>query len=132
VYDALGERRRALETYERALLIIREVGDRAHEAGALNNIGAVYDGLGERRRALEYYEQALPISHEVGDRANEGRALNNMGWIYLAEGDLAQAQTHLEQALAIAEAIEYPELAQAARKGLEEARRKAGLSFARS
>jgi tetratricopeptide (TPR) repeat protein len=126
VYDSLGERRRALEVYEQALPIQREVGDRAGEATTLNNIGLVYHALGDNRRALEYFEQALPIHREVGYRAGEGVTLNNMGWICLAEGDLAQAQAHFEQALAIAEAVEYPELIQAARKGLEEARQKLG------
>ncbi len=68
----------------------------------------------------------MPIRRDVGDKANEGTLLNNIGWIYLAEGDLAQAQALFEQTLTIAEAVEYPELIQAARKGLEEARRKLG------
>ena len=105
--------------------ISREVGDRAGEATTLNNIASVYYALGELSRALEYFEQALPVSREVGDRANEGVTSCNMGWIYLDEGDLAQAQAHFEQALAIAKAAEYPEVIEAAHKGLEEARRKA-------
>ena len=124
VYYALGDRRRALEVYEQALPIHRDVGNRAMEATTLNNIGLVYRALGDNRRALDTYEQALPISREVSDRTNEGRLLHNMGWIYLAEGDLAQAQAHFQQALALAEAVEYPELIEAARKGLEEARQK--------
>ncbi|MEJ5312377.1 MAG: tetratricopeptide repeat protein, partial [Anaerolineae bacterium] len=97
---------------------VREVGDRAGEGTTLNNIGLVYNALGERRRALETYEAALAIRREVGDRAGEGTTLNNIGWIYLNEGDKAQARTYLEQALAIAEAVEYPDLANAARNGL--------------
>ena len=53
MYDGLGERQRALEYYQQALPILREVGDRAGEATTLNNIGAVYDGLGDRAAALE-------------------------------------------------------------------------------
>ena len=128
VYHALGERRRALDTYEQALSIRREVGDRAGEATTLNNIGGVYDNLGERRRALEYFERALPIHRDVGDRAGEGVTLHNMGWIYLAEGDLARATSHFEQALALGEAVEYPELIEAARKGLEQVQRRSGAA----
>ena len=43
-----GTGQAALDYYEQALPIRREVGDRAGEATTLNNIGAVYDGLGER------------------------------------------------------------------------------------
>ena len=71
MYDGLGDRQQALDYYQQALPIRREVGDRAGEAATLNNIGLVYDGLGDRQRALDYYQQALPILREVGDRAGE-------------------------------------------------------------
>ena len=45
--DATGGHGRALDYYEQALPIRREVGDRAGEATTLNNIGRVYDGLGD-------------------------------------------------------------------------------------
>ena len=131
VYSNLGERRRALEYYEQALPMHREVGSRAMEATTLNNIGAVYDALGERRRALETYEQALPISHEVGDRQQESITLYNMAKVHQAEGNHAEAGRLLEQVVAIDEAIEHPDL-ESDRAALEEAQRKAGLSFARS
>ena len=89
MYDGLGDRQRALDYFEQALPILREVGDRAGEAVTLNNIGAVYDGLGDRQRALEYYGQALPIMREVGDRAGEAATLNNIGAVYDALGEPA-------------------------------------------
>jgi tetratricopeptide (TPR) repeat protein len=84
--------------------------------------GRVYHVLGDNRRALETYEAALALRREVGDRAGEGTTLNNIGWIYLNAGDKSQARTYLAQALGIAEAVEYAELANAARKGLARAR----------
>ncbi|MBI2849357.1 MAG: tetratricopeptide repeat protein, partial [Chloroflexi bacterium] len=69
VYDALGQREKALEYYGKALPIREEVGDRAGMAATLNNIGMVYHALGQREKALEYYGKALPIREEVGDRA---------------------------------------------------------------
>jgi tetratricopeptide (TPR) repeat protein len=72
VHHGLGDRQRALEYYGQALPIAREVGDRAGEAAALNNIGLAYDGLGERRRALEFYGQALPIRREVAVKSRRG------------------------------------------------------------
>ena len=64
--------RRAIEYYEQALLISREIGDRRGEGHWLGNLGIAYAALGEVRRAIEHYEQALLISREIGDRRGEG------------------------------------------------------------
>jgi hypothetical protein len=45
VYNNLGDGQQALTYYRQALPIRREVGDRAGEAGILNNIGAMYNNL---------------------------------------------------------------------------------------
>jgi len=110
LYHALGEHRRALEYYEQALTIHREVGNRVVEATTLNNIGMVYRALGDNRRALEYFEQALPIHREVGNRAVEATTLFNIATIRQAEGNYAEAVRLLEQVVAIDEAIESPNL----------------------
>jgi CHAT domain-containing protein len=57
VYDALGEKQKALEYYTQALALHRAVGDRAGEATTLNNIGlegctqAAIFRLGEKQKA---------------------------------------------------------------------------------
>jgi tetratricopeptide (TPR) repeat protein len=99
VYRATGQPRRALELYEQALPIIREVGDRAGEAVTLNNIAEVYRATGQPERALELYEQALPLMREVGDRAGEATTLNNMALVYQATGQPQRALELYEQAL---------------------------------
>ncbi len=53
VYDDQGRYAEALETYQQALAIVREVGDRAGEGATLNNIGVVYDSQGRYAEALE-------------------------------------------------------------------------------
>ena len=64
-YQALGDPRRALGTYENALEIRREVGDRAGEGTTMNNIGLVSSSrLGDRQRALQSFERALRIFQE--------------------------------------------------------------------
>jgi tetratricopeptide (TPR) repeat protein len=55
-YAALGEARRAIEFYEQALVIDREIGDRRGEGADLGNLGSAYFTLGEARRAIEFYE----------------------------------------------------------------------------
>ena len=78
-YSHLGELRKAIEYYEQALKISKEIGDRRGEGNRLGNLGLAYSHLGEPRKAIEYYEQALKISKEIGDRHGEGNHLCNLG-----------------------------------------------------
>jgi len=82
VYHGIGHPTRALELYEQALPILRDVGDRAGEATTLNNLAGVYHRIGHPTRALELYEQALPILRDVGDRAGEATTLNGLAFLY--------------------------------------------------
>ena len=101
MYDNLGRYEQALATYEQALAISTEVGNRAVEGTTLANIGTVYLNLGRYEQALTTYEQALAISTEVGDRSVEGTTLNNIGGVYDNLGRNEQALAYYEQALAI-------------------------------
>ena len=111
VYDALGDKAKALEYYEQALPLRRQVGDRAGEATTLNNMGGVYDALGDKAKALEYYEQALPLQRQVGDRWGESVTRFNIAMVYEDWGRLEQAEEQLQQVIALDEAIGHPDLA---------------------
>ena len=54
----------ALNYFQQALVIHREVGNRAGEGTTLNNIGLVYDNQGQYDQALNQYQQALVIVRE--------------------------------------------------------------------
>ena len=110
-YSALGEKARALEYFEQALPLRRQVGNRRGEAVTLNNIGLVYADLGEQARALAYYEQALELGRQVGDRLNESATRINMALVAADLGDLDRAVRELEQAVALDEALGHPDLA---------------------
>ena len=47
----------ALKTFEKALVIYREIGDKWREVNSLNNIAQVYYHLREHYKALEYYQK---------------------------------------------------------------------------
>lgn len=79
VYSALGEKARALDYYEQALLLRRQVAHKGGEAATLNNLGLLYADLGESARALAYYAQALPLRRQVGDKGGEAITLLNAG-----------------------------------------------------
>jgi len=96
-----GQFKEALETFQKVLLIRREIGDRSGEGTTLNNIGLVYSNLGQYPKALEFYQQALAIHKEVGNRAGEGTTLNNLGEIYNSLKKYADAEKNLFAAIEI-------------------------------
>jgi tetratricopeptide (TPR) repeat protein len=105
IYYDVGEARQALEYYEHALAIDKEVyGDRHPDVAAtLNNIGEAWRVLGEPKKALGYYEQALSIDKEVYDERHPdvARDLNNIGLAWYALGEPKKALGYYEQALSI-------------------------------
>src|SRR6266478_4294926 len=87
VYDALGEKQKALGYYDRTISILHAVGDLSGEATTLNNIGLIYDSLGDKERALDYYNRALPTLRAVGNRPVEAITLVNVGLAYASLGE---------------------------------------------
>ncbi len=105
VYDALGEKEKALGYYEEALPLRRQVGGRSGEATTLNNIGAVYRSLGEMEKALGYYAEALPLFRQVGDRSGEAATLNNIGAVYRSLGEMEKALEYYEETLPLSHQV---------------------------
>jgi tetratricopeptide (TPR) repeat protein len=104
-HKALGQIDKALDFYQQALAISREVGDRSGEGGTLHNIGHVYSDLGQNDKALDFYQQALAIRREVGDRSGEGATLNNLGSVYDDLGQQDKALDFYQQALVISREV---------------------------
>ena len=100
-YADLGQTGRAIELYEQALAIDRELGHRNGEAADLGNLGLSYAELGQTGRAIELYEQALAIERETGYRRGEAADLGNLGSSYAELGQTGRAIELYEQALAI-------------------------------
>ena len=112
-YYSLGQVERAIEFYEQALVISREIGDRRGEGNRLGNLGLAYAALGQVERAIEFYAQALVISREIGDRRGEGNHLFNIGATYAGLDRIEEAVKYVAQALVIYEEIRSPHAEQA-------------------
>jgi tetratricopeptide (TPR) repeat protein len=104
-YSALGQVEKAIEHYDQALVIAREIGDRRNEGNWLGNIGSAYYQLGQVEKAIEHYDQALVIAREIGDRRGEGNGLGNIGLAYSDLGQVDKAIEYNKQALVIAREI---------------------------
>jgi len=95
----------ALQSWQQALTIYREIKNRQGEGWALGNLGEAYRNLGDYAKAIEYLQQSLAITRETKDRLGEGNALGNLGNAYSSLGDYAKAIDYQQQHLAIAREI---------------------------
>lgn len=100
-----GQSREALRSYEAALTILREIGERAEEGTILNNIGAVCHTSVQPEEALYYYNQALAVCREMGDQAGEATTLTNIGIVYHTSGRPLLALQYYTEALPIARKV---------------------------
>ncbi|MDQ1613582.1 MAG: hypothetical protein QOG00_3513 [Pyrinomonadaceae bacterium] len=92
-------RREAIQKYETALALWREVGEHDEEAAALNHVGELYYALGESQKALTYYDESLRLSRTLGNRRREVAALNNLSYAHLYLGDPRKATSDCSAAL---------------------------------
>src|SRR6478672_501742 len=95
----------ALQSFQQALIIYREIKDRLGEGNSLGNLGNAYYSLGDYAKAIDYQQQSLVIKREIKDRLGEGHALGNLGLAYYFLGDYAKAIDYQQQYLAIAREI---------------------------
>ncbi|MGA7989864.1 MAG: CHAT domain-containing protein [Thermoanaerobaculia bacterium] len=91
----------ALELYEKALAVFREVGDRREEAATLARMSDALAWQGDHRPALERAEQALALWRAEDDRYGEAAALDQVGSSLSDLGDEKRALGYFEQALAL-------------------------------
>jgi tetratricopeptide (TPR) repeat protein len=99
VYWNLGQYSQALNYYQQALAVSREIGDRSGEGYILSSMGGVYSNQGDYTQALTLYQQALAIRREIGDKAGEGNTLNSMAGVYYSLGQYPQALEFYQQAV---------------------------------
>jgi tetratricopeptide (TPR) repeat protein len=100
-YLRMGQYKRAITCYERALSIARGNNNRLDEGTWLGSLGNCYAEGGQTSRAIDYYEKALAIRREVGDRAGEGIDLGNLAGEYEVLGQTSRAIEYYEKALTI-------------------------------
>jgi tetratricopeptide (TPR) repeat protein len=53
--------------HEKALVIVKESGERSGEAKCYTNLSSAYYSLSNYEKAIEYQEKALEIAKEIGD-----------------------------------------------------------------
>ena len=91
----------AKQTFEKALAIRMEIGDKVGQGWTLTGVGFVGFDQSQFGVAAQHFAHALEIFREVGDRHGEGVALANLGDAHRALGEYDRAVPVLEEALAL-------------------------------
>ncbi|WP_315789965.1 CHAT domain-containing tetratricopeptide repeat protein [Fischerella sp. JS2] len=96
-----GQSQKALESFQQALAIARELKDPLGEAFALTSIANAYSNLGQKPQALELYKQAVSIFQAQKKPATAAGVLTQIGRIYFSLGQTTNALATYNQALDI-------------------------------
>jgi DNA-binding SARP family transcriptional activator/tetratricopeptide (TPR) repeat protein len=90
------------ELAQEALVLARELGDRAAEAHALwgLQIAELYSA-GDSKLVVSYGQQALTLARELGLKELTGLVLNNFAWPFGAQKKLEQARVEFREAQSI-------------------------------
>jgi CHAT domain-containing protein len=91
--------RLAVESYECALAVWREIGDRREEAATLARLSDALSLLGDLRQALSRAEEALALWRVEGERRGEAAALGKLGLAYSEVGEQRRGLAFLGEAL---------------------------------
>ncbi|NMF57676.1 CHAT domain-containing protein [Pseudanabaena yagii] len=100
--------REAIQVWESALGIYREIKNRNGEAISLRSLGLAYSSLGQYQKAIDLYQQSLEIVKLIGDRNSEAILLSDLGSSYKNIGDYLKAISFYQQSLAIKKQIRDP------------------------
>ncbi|MGF1537780.1 MAG: CHAT domain-containing protein [Elainellaceae cyanobacterium] len=93
-----GELDAALATFQTALDLYRNSGNRLRESDALDRIGNIYAERGEYANALDYYQQSAAVRQAIGDPQGEVDTLAYLGTTYIRLGQIERAISLLQQA----------------------------------
>ena len=100
-----GQLQEALQLWEQALAVYRNIGNAQGEGGALYSLGDIYNALGNNEKSIAYLEQALNVYQMLEDRHMEASSLLALGHVYWFMGEYDKTSTLGKQSLAIAEEI---------------------------
>src|SRR4029077_2581339 len=126
VQVGLGKPDDAYKSYQEAVKLQREIGDKKGLGVTLINLGGLYSDRERYDDALRSYKEALQIQRDVGDENSQGLCLNNIGDVYLAKGQSSDALTYYERALELRKKANIPSQIGETLHNIAEASLKAG------
>ncbi|MGD1864578.1 MAG: tetratricopeptide repeat protein, partial [Phormidesmis sp.] len=97
----VGQFQQTLNSFQAALKIYQEIGNRAGEAQTLGRIAFVYRSQGNYTDALDYYQQSLVVRRDVGDKKGEAQALGHNDFVYRSQDNYVDALDYYQQSLVV-------------------------------
>jgi tetratricopeptide (TPR) repeat protein len=95
---------------ERGLELLRALGHRLGEAGALDSVGYIAHCRGDYAVAGEAYRRAIELFADLGDRTYEAGTIVRLGDTLAAAGDTAAACETWTRGLRILEELDHPDV----------------------
>ncbi|MEY8780629.1 tetratricopeptide repeat protein [Allomuricauda sp. XS_ASV26] len=126
LYYVLGDNLNALDAYQKAVLLSKNISDKPLESSLLSNIGNIHADLKEYDRALENYRAYLNTARELGSRPDEIKALSNIAIVYNDSENFEEGISYLEKALELAKLENNDLFVAAITNNLALAQKKAG------
>ena len=103
IHEHLGSYDVALDAADRALVLVREQGDRVNEAAALGSKARLRKQLGDPGRAIPLQQEAIRILEQIGDERRLVAAWGNLAAMLSDLGRQEPVFVAMEKAIAIAE-----------------------------
>jgi eukaryotic-like serine/threonine-protein kinase len=104
--EAQGHTEEALGSYNRAVAMLRELGDHEKTGAVLNNLGSTLMSHGKFDAAEPLFKEAKIHFEQAGDRANAVAPVTNMADLLYLRGQLPAAARAYEQAIQMIQAID--------------------------
>jgi tetratricopeptide (TPR) repeat protein len=95
------EQQQAIEAFERAIDLYRELNEPSALANTLNNFGNFLFYRSSYQTAVDLYQHSLDVYNEIDDLHGQANSLNNLGIAYKALGKYNQAIEFHQQSLKI-------------------------------
>ncbi len=95
----------AIEKYEKALPLWRDLEDSYMEALTIYTIAAIYFDLGYLEQAIKYYSKSLPLVRKINFRIGEAVILSNLGSIFVGLGEKQKALECLKMSLNLCQTV---------------------------
>ena len=105
VYKIRGDLDKAIDFYQKSLVMTEELGDMEGMAMDYGNLGNVYATRGFLDKAIEFYLKSLAITEKLGMKETSANQYGNLGNVYKTRGEFDKAIEMFQKILKIHEEL---------------------------